>query len=291
MVQFPPPGEKPGWLKTRVAPGGEYFRVRRLVKDLNLNTVCREARCPNAGECFSGGTATFLILGDSCTRDCRFCAVNPGVPCPPDPDEPDRVARGVGKLGLRYAVITSVTRDDLSDGGAGQFVSTVRAIRSRVPGVLIETLVSDFGGRPWCLDTLIESAPDVISHNLETVPSLYAEIRPGADYRRSLDLLARASRQGILTKSGLMLGLGESEDDVLAVFRDLRESGCDMLTLGQYLRPTARHVPVRRYLEPEIFRSLSVSALKIGFRAVAAGPLVRSSFKAHELFEQCLSGK
>lgn len=277
-------GRKPDWLKVKMAPGGDYSRVRTLVHDLGLNTVCREARCPNAGECFANGTAAFMILGSVCTRDCGFCAVRAGLPENPDPTEPGRVARAVKALGLKYAVVTSVTRDDLTDGGAGHFAETVRAIRHQAAAVKIEVLIPDFSGCPVSLKAVLDSGPDVLNHNIETVPSLYPVARPSADYERSLELIKRAHLAGAVTKSGLMLGLGETESEVLEVLSDLRRRGCDIVTLGQYLRPSVEHLPVKQYLSPEAFDRLAREGRKMDFRVVFAGPLIRSSYSAGEIF-------
>ncbi|MEW6672940.1 MAG: lipoyl synthase [Thermodesulfobacteriota bacterium] len=276
---------KPPWLKRRLPPGAGYEKTRKLIKDGLLHTVCQEALCPNRWECYSRQTATFLILGPGCTRNCRFCAVDPS-PQPPDPAEPARVAEAVARMNLRYAVITSVSRDDLADGGAGFFAETIAAIRAKTPGILIEVLVPDFGGNTDALQTVLNARPDVINHNIETVPRLYPDVRPQADYRRSLNLLRLVKRhdEGIPTKSGMMLGLGETQDEILAALRDLRDSACDLLTLGQYLQPTKAHLPVGRYVAPEEFRRLEKTALSMGFRRVASGPFVRSSYHAGELY-------
>lgn len=250
-----------------------------------LHTVCRSARCPNIGECWSQKTAAFMILGNVCTRTCAFCAVAKGSPAPPDPDEPASTAAAVRTLGLRYAVITSVTRDDLSDGGAGHFAAAVRAVRRACPETRVEALIPDFGGDAKALETVLEAGPDALNHNLETVESLYPAIRRTPEnYRRSLGVLATAARRGVLVKSGLMVGLGESEEDLLRSFADLRSAGCDLLTIGQYLRPSKAHVPVSRYYPPAEFERLRTSALAFGFRDVASGPLVRSSYFAEKLF-------
>jgi lipoic acid synthetase len=278
---------KPPWLKRRI-PGGEGFQsVQRLISEGGLHTVCQEAHCPNIGECFSQGTATFLILGDRCTRDCRFCAVAHGPLGPPDPAEPGRVAAAVRELGLRYAVITSVTRDDLPDGGAGHFAATMREVRRLNPAARVEVLVPDFQGSEEAVAAVLAAAPDVLNHNLETVPRLYPLVRPGADYRRSLQLLeqVRRSSPAVPSKSGLMLGLGEREDEVEEVLQDLLGAGCRLLTLGQYLQPSVNHLPVQRFIPPEAFESWRRRALRMGFTEVASGPLVRSSYHAGELFE------
>jgi lipoic acid synthetase len=278
---------KPPWLRRRIPSGSTYQEVQRLLKDASLHTVCREACCPNLGECYSRGTATFLILGDRCTRNCRFCAVTHGAPLPLDPDEPARVAEAVEKLGLRYVVITSVTRDDLPDGGAGVFSQTIRMIRRRAPASMVEVLIPDFQGNPEALKTVLEGRPDVLNHNVETVPRLYPTVRPGAVYRRSMDLLRQARNldPSVPTKSGFMLGLGERPEEVRQVMGDLVDTGCRILTLGQYLQPSQDHLPVERFVRPEEFDEWKQTGLAIGFAEVASGPFVRSSYRAHELFQ------
>lgn len=281
---MPVSGPKPPWLRVRLPAGGAYREVNSLLDNLGLHTVCEEAQCPNKGECFHSGTATFLILGDVCTRRCRFCAVPKGAPQPLDWDEPERVARAVETLGLQYAVITSVTRDDVPDGGAAIFAETIRAIRRRMPACKVEVLIPDFQGDDAALQTVIDAGPDVLNHNLETVPRLYPVARPGADYDRSLRLLRRAKEMspGLLTKTGLMLGLGETPDEVRAVMADLVGIGCDLLTLGQYLQPSRAHLPVERYVPPEEFTALAREGMTMGLKHVEAGPLVRSSYHARE---------
>lgn len=278
---------KPTWLKRRIPTGATYQEVLRILQRSKVSTVCQEARCPNLGECFSRGTATFLILGDRCTRNCRFCAVAHGPIGPLDPEEPWRVAEAVQSMGLGFVVVTSVTRDDLSDGGAGHFAVTIREIRCRAPKARIEVLVPDFQGSERALTTIVQARPDVLNHNLETVPRLYPKVRPGADYGRSLHLLkrVRALSQNIPTKSGLMLGLGESPEEVRQILIDLLEVDCRILTLGQYLQPSKDHLPVERFVAPEEFRQWHDIALEMGFRMVAAGPFVRSSYQAGELYE------
>lgn len=276
----------PEWFKQRIPPAGSMTQVSGLLEELNLNTVCESARCPNIGQCFSRGTATFMILGSNCTRNCTFCAVNKYPPSPLDPAEPGHVAEAVSRLKLQYVVITSVTRDDLPDGGAAHFARTVELVH-RLPGnIRVEILVPDFAGDTAALKTVLESRPEVIAHNLETVPRLYPEVRPMADYRRSLDLLrqSKAIAPDILTKSGLMLGLGETREEVLQAMRDLREAGCDLLTLGQYLAPSPQHHPVVDFITPEAFAAYEPAALKMGFSGIASAPLVRSSYQAAELF-------
>ena len=274
---------KPAWIRAR-APGGERFdAVRRTLREHGLHSVCEEASCPNIGECFGGGTATFMILGDICTRRCPFCDVAHGRPLPPDAAEPSQLAAAIAALGLRYVVITSVDRDDLRDGGAQHFADCIAAIRGASPATRIEVLVPDFRGRQArALDILAATPPDVFNHNLETVPRLYREARPGADYAESLALLRdfAARHPGVPTKSGLMLGLGETDTEVEAVLRDLRAHQVTMLTLGQYLRPGPGHLPVQRYVPPERFEVWKQMALDLGFARAACGPLVRSSFHA-----------
>jgi lipoic acid synthetase len=265
---------------------GEFFRVAEVVRTGRLHTICESARCPNIGTCWERRTATFLVLGDTCTRSCAFCAVTKGRPGPLDPGEPERVAAAVVALGLDYAVVTSVTRDDLPDGGAAAFAAVLRAIRAASPRTRIEALIPDFGGDRDALAALLAASPEVLNHNLETVEPLYPAIgRPRANYRRSLGVLGAAKSMGALTKSGLMIGLGESEADVLAAFADLRRVGCDLLTVGQYLQPTAAHPPVARYYTPEEFEAFAAAARRAGFREVVSAPLVRSSFEAGRLYD------
>ena len=275
---------RPDWLKVRLPNSAGYFRLRALVAAERLNTVCEDARCPNIGECWGAGTATFMILGDTCTRACGFCAVRTGRPAGLDLDEPRRVAEAVARLGLAYAVITSVDRDDLDDGGASVFAETVRQLRARVPGTRIELLVPDFQGDRDALAAVVAAGPDVLAHNIETVPRLYRTARAGSRYARSLDLLERARGFGveIVTKSSLMLGLGERRDEVIEVLGDLRNRGVEIVTLGQYLQPTRDHLPVERYYAPEEFADFRAYALGLGFPRVEAGPLVRSSYHAEK---------
>lgn len=279
---MPVPRRHPEWIKVRAPAGAAVFETKRLVKDLRLHTVCEEAHCPNVGECWSHHTATFMLLGDVCTRNCSFCAVTHGRPTPVDPDEPQRVGAGVARLGLKHVVVTSVDRDDLPDGGAAHFAATARAIKEQVPDCSIEVLVPDFRPDPTAIDIVVDAPIDILNHNTETVPALYKRVRPGARYERSLELLQRAKqrRPALLTKTGLMLGLGEQRPDVIAVFEDLGGIRCDILTLGQYLRPSAAQLPVERYLTPEEFADLRQEALRFGFRHVESGPLVRSSYHA-----------
>ena len=279
--------KKPDWLRKRLPSGPEYERIRSLVRKSHLHTVCQEAQCPNIWECFSSRTATFLILGDRCTRNCRFCAVAHQPSGPPDPEEPHRVAEAVDRMQLGYVVITSVTRDDLPDGGAGHFARTIREIRRRVPNAMVEVLIPDFQGRLESLETVLTAQPDVLNHNLETVPRLYDTVRPGADYHRSLQLLGNARRHDpdLPTKSGLMLGLGEKDAEIQQTLGDLRAVDCRMLTLGQYLQPSKTHLPVARFVPPEEFDHWKAVAEEMGFSEVASGPFVRSSYHARELFE------
>jgi len=272
----------PPWLKVRAPGGPGYAETSAIVRGLGLHTVCQEAHCPNIGECWGHRTATFMLLGDTCTRNCGFCAVTHGRPLTVDPDEPRRVAEGVADLGLQHVVVTSVNRDDLPDGGAAHFAATAWAIRRRLPSCRIEVLVPDFKGDESAVARVASSPIDVFNHNLETVPRLYARVRAGARYERSLAVLraARAARPALLTKAGLMLGLGEETEELVKVFIDLRQVGCDVLTLGQYLRPSAEHLPVERYVPPAEFDALRTRALALGFRHVEAGPLVRSSYHA-----------
>jgi lipoyl synthase len=275
----------PAWLKRPVAQPGRAASVNRILRGLELHTVCQSAKCPNRGECFSEGTATFLIMGDACTRGCRFCAVESRQPKPLDADEPRRVAEAARELGLTHVVVTTVTRDDLPDGGAAHFVAVIGALREAVPNAAVEVLTSDFAGRLESVDVVTQAGPDVFNHNLETVPRLYGGVRPGADYRRSLEVLARArtARPDLPTKSGLMLGLGETPDEVRDVMLDLRRSGVSILTLGQYLRPSKVHLPVAEYVAPQTFAELADDAYELGFSAVASAPYVRSSYHAGDL--------
>ncbi|HVT45476.1 MAG TPA: lipoyl synthase [Thermoanaerobaculia bacterium] len=286
-------GQRPDWLRIRVPGDLDRLPVARLMNDLALNTVCQEARCPNIFECWSAGTATFMILGEICTRRCTFCAVGRGAPLPPDPGEPHRVAEAVEAMGVKHAVITTVNRDDLSDGGAEHFARTVHAVRDRT-GAQIEVLISDLEGNPAALRTIIAAGPAVLAHNIETVPRLYPQVRPVAKYSRSLDILRRASEErvdGMLTKSSIMLGLGETEEEILEVARDLRDAGVDIFTMGQYLAPTERHHPVRRYYTPLEFTHLGDRARTLGFRHVESGPLVRSSYMAHRAVESAVQSR
>lgn len=273
----------PEWIRSTLS--GTY-ETKKVLRKHRVFTVCEEARCPNQGKCFSGGTATFLILGDKCTRNCSFCAVESAEPLPPDPHEPERVADAAASLGLRFVVITSVTRDDLPDKGAEHFRETIHALRRRDGSLKIEVLTPDFRGDEHALRKVLEAGPDVFNHNVETVPRLYPAVRPGADYRVSLDLLKKAKGlyPGIRTKSGIMVGMGEREEEVLAVMADLRDSGCEFLTIGQYLRPGKRNMPVAEYILPEIFEHYREKAIAAGFVMVASSPLTRSSMNAEEMF-------
>jgi len=274
---------RPEWIKARAPMGARYERLRALMRELDLHTVCEEARCPNVGECWNRGTATFMILGDVCTRACGFCAVKTGLPgLPPDPEEPRRVADAVARLGLRHAVITSVNRDDQKDGGAGIFAAVVREIRARVPECAVELLIPDLKGDWEALDVVLASRPHVLNHNTETVPRLYRHVRPGASFSRSRELLRRSHEAGLLTKSGIMVGLGEEWDEVLETIRAIRSAGTDVLTVGQYLRPSPSHLPIVRYWAPEEFDRLRGFALDLGYAHVESGPLVRSSYHAEE---------
>ena len=279
-------GRKPPWLTLRLPTGPAYEQVMSLLRNSKLNTVCEEAHCPNQWECFSCRTATFLILGPYCTRHCRFCAIEPGPLGPPDPEEPNRVAEAARSLGLRYVVVTSVTRDDLADGGASSFAATIRAIKAQQPDVLVEVLIPDFQGNAAALATVLAAQPDVLNHNLETIPRLYPSVRPEAVYERSLEVLRRAKSwtPALPVKSGLMLGLGESPQEIRWSCQDLLEAGCSLLTLGQYLQPSPRHLPVERYLPPEEFDNWQRIASEMGFSRVASGPLVRSSYHARDLY-------
>jgi lipoic acid synthetase len=276
---------KPAWFKVPPPGGPAYRRLNRQIRDENLHTVCQEAACPNVGECWERGTATFMILGDTCTRRCGFCNVKTGKPTWNDPLEPLRVARSVARMGLRHAVITSVDRDDLPDYGAGAFVGVIRSIRLQAPGCKVEVLTPDFRGQEMPLARVIAERPDVFNHNVEVVPRLYPVARRGSRWERSLRVLRNAKEMGgdeVLTKSGLMVGLGETHDELVEAFGRLREQGVQILTVGQYLRPTERHLPVVRYWHPEEFTALEQAALGLGFEHVAAGPLVRSSYHADE---------
>lgn len=271
---------RPDWLKTTLRRGAEFVEVNRVIRFGRLHTVCEEARCPNMGECWGHGTATIMILGDVCTRNCRFCAVGPGHPNPLDLNEPDRVVQAIKDMNLQYAVITSVTRDDLDDGGADTFARIVEKIRQDIPGCYIELLIPDFNGSLSALNRVIEARPDVLGHNLETAPRLYPKVRPQADYTRSLNLLASAKKGGLIVKSGIMVGIGEQPQEVFPIMEDLRELGCDIMTIGQYLQPSRHHFPVDRYVRPDEFEMYRVKGYKMGFRQMESAPLVRSSYHA-----------
>lgn len=278
--------KKPAWLKKQLPSGNAFESVRCLIENGRLHTVCQEAKCPNIWECFSNQTATFLILGPICTRNCRFCAVTHGNPEAPDPEEPGRIAQAAAVLQLSHVVVTSVTRDDLPDGGASVFSQTIQAIRQVLQKPTIEVLIPDFLGNIQSLHTVMDACPHVVNHNIETVPRLYDRVRKGADYQRSLTLLKRAKQynSSLPTKSGIMLGLGEHPDEVRASLEDLLSVGCDMLTIGQYLQPSKMHVPVDRYVSPEEFENWKQTALQMGFKRVASGPFVRSSYHAKSLY-------
>ncbi|TZE81477.1 lipoyl synthase [Calorimonas adulescens] len=278
--------KKPDWLKVRVS-SEELEKMQVFLSNMSLNTVCQSADCPNIGECFAKRTATFMIMGNICTRGCRFCAVDKGHPLPLDEDEPRRVAEAARKLGLRHAVVTCVTRDDIPDGGAQHFAKTINELR-KIPSLTVEVLVSDFMGNEESIKTVVMARPDVINHNIETVPRLYSMVRPRADYQRSLNLLKRVKEldDNILTKSGIMVGLGELEDEVIEVMQDLRDIDCDMMTIGQYLRPSGKHIEVAEYITPEQFKRYREIGYQMGFKYIASGPLVRSSYHAGEGIEK-----
>jgi lipoic acid synthetase len=279
----------PPWIRARLPSGPVYFDLRERVHALGLHTVCESASCPNVGECWSAKSLTIMILGGLCTRSCKFCDVPTGRPLPPDAGEPERVATMLAELGLAHTVITCVTRDDLADGGAAHWAATIRAVKERCPAMVLEALVSDFKGDTHAVDTVLDAGPDVFAHNLETVPRLSRQVRVQASVERSLHVLDHASQRGALTKSGLMLGLGETLDEIRATLRDLRAAGVAILTLGQYLRPSRQHLPVERHVTPDEFRQLKDEALAMGFAHVESGPLVRSSYHAsnqHDLVEQ-----
>jgi lipoic acid synthetase len=279
--------KKPHWLKKRIPPYQDFLKIKSILENTQLHTVCEEARCPNLGECFSKGTATILILGKICSRDCGFCAVEHGVPALPDEAEPENLVQAVKAMGLQYVVITSVTRDDLPDGGASHFAKTIQAIRALDPKIKVEVLIPDFKGDPSSLAMVLDASPDVLNHNIETVPRLYPRVRPQADYEGSLNLLRRSKENypHIFTKSGFMLGLGETEREVVDLLRDLKEVGCDFLTIGQYLQPHPDRLAVVRYIPPEKFEAYKKIGEEMGFKAVASGPFVRSSFHASQMFD------
>lgn len=274
----------PPWLHKRIPASGSLEATRKLLQELKLNTVCESALCPNLGECFARRTATFMILGRVCTRNCRFCAVEGGQPELVDPEEPRRVAEAAARLGLKHVVVTSVTRDDLPDGGAGQFAATIQALREKLPYAIIEVLTPDFQGERKAIASVVEAQPHIFNHNVETVPRLYPLVRPEADYRRSLEVLRTVKElaPGIYTKSGLMVGLGETREEVEQVMADLREVNCDILTIGQYLRPSPQHLEVKEFIPPEVFDYYAEAGRKMGFLYVASAPFVRSSYNAAE---------
>ncbi len=277
-----PQPRRPEWIRAKLPYGENYARLLGLMRGKELHTVCEEARCPNLGECWGRGTATFMILGDVCTRSCGFCAVKTGRPAILDTDEPRRVADAVSSMKLKHVVITSVNRDELHDGGASIFAETIRQIRIRDPKCRIEVLIPDFKGEEFALDIIVDAAPDVLNHNLETVPRLYSVVRPQAKYERSLDVLRYFKQRGLVTKTGVMVGIGEKPDEVLDVMKDMRKSGVDILTVGQYLQPTKEHLPIDRYVTPDEFRMYRERGLEMGFKFVESGPLVRSSYHADE---------
>ena len=286
-------GRKPAWLKVRAPGGANYIRLKRLLRDANLHTVCEEAHCPNIGECWEDGTATFMILGDVCTRHCGYCAVAHGRPVWEDREEPERIGRAVADLALDYVVITSVNRDDLADGGAAHWAATIRAVRRAAPACRVEALIPDFQGSTTSLDQVIAARPAVLNHNTETVPRLYKLARHGGRYDRTLDLFRHARRVApdLTTKSGLMVGLGETTDELIATMRDLRGVDVDLLTLGQYLRPSPAHLPVAKYYHPEEFAELGDVGRELGFRHVESGPLVRSSYHAKKQMQTAETGR
>lgn len=282
-----PARRHPEWLKVKIPAGEEYFRLKDLMRSLQLHTVCEEARCPNIGECWGRGVATFMILGDICTRGCAYCAVSKGKPTELDLQEPERVADAVDRMGLRHVVVTSVDRDDQKDGGAAVFAETIRAIRRRRPSCAVEVLIPDFRGSEDSLRQILEAQPDILNHNIETVPRLYRAVRGGGKYPVSLELLGRSKQWSpdLPTKTGMMLGLGEQREEIVEVMRDLVGAGVDLLTLGQYLQPTKEHVPVARYVHPDEFAELKTTGEAIGFKHVESGPLVRSSYHADHQFD------
>jgi lipoic acid synthetase len=283
--------KKPSWIKTRAVMGPEYTALKALVRSEGLHTVCEEAACPNIYECWEDREATFLIGGDQCTRRCDFCNIDTGKPAGYDTDEPRRVAESVATMGLRYATITGVARDDLPDGGAWLYAETVRLVHAAVPGVRVELLVPDFDAKPDQLAEVFGSGPEVLAHNVETVPRVFRRIRPGFRYERSLDVITQARTAGLVTKSNLILGMGETREEVSATMRDLHEAGCELLTITQYLRPSARHHPVERWVEPHEFDDMRDEAVQVGFAGVLSGPLVRSSYRAGRLYEQAVAAR
>ena len=277
-----PRSTRPDWLKVKIPSGENYSRLHKIMRENNLHTVCEEARCPNMAECWNSGTATFMILGDTCTRSCGFCAVKTGRPMLLDEHEPEHVAEAIELMGVKHAVITSVNRDERPDGGSIIFAETIKAVRRRNPSTTIEVLIPDFKGKEESLDRILDAKPDILNHNTETVPSLYRRVRPQAKYPWSLKVLQRSKEAGFVTKTGIMLGLGEEREELLKVMRDLVKVKVDILTLGQYLQPTKNHLPVERFIHPDEFAELKAIGMDLGFRHVEAGPLVRSSYHAHE---------
>ena len=290
--QDAPIGRKPAWLKVRAPGGANYIRLKRLLRDANLHTVCEEAHCPNIGECWEDATATFMILGDVCTRNCGYCAVTHGTPTWEDREEPDRIGRMTASMGLEHVVITSVNRDDLADGGAAHWAATIRAVRRHAPTCRIEVLVPDFQGRAPAIDTVLEARPDIFNHNTETVPRLYKVARHGGRYARTLDVTKHVARRtpDLVMKSGIIVGLGEEQDELLDTMRDVRAVGVSILTLGQYLRPSPAHLPVTRYYHPDEFQALAEAGRAMGFAHVEAGPLVRSSYHAKKQADVARAG-
>jgi lipoic acid synthetase len=282
---------KPEWIKTRLKMGPQYKELTELVKSEGLHTVCQEAGCPNIYECWEDREATFLIGGDQCTRRCDFCQIDTGKPAALDRDEPRRVAESVAAMGLRYATVTGVARDDLEDGGAWLYAETVRQIHAAIPGCGVELLIPDFNGVPGLLGQVFEAAPEVLAHNVETVPRIFKRIRPGFRYERSLDVITQARKAGLVTKSNLILGMGETREEISEALRDLHDAGCELVTITQYLRPSIRHHPVTRWVKPEEFVELREEAERIGFAGVMSGPLVRSSYRAGRLYKQALSSR
>jgi len=279
----PRPLRRPEWLKAKIPGGPGYSKLKNIIDDHSLHTVCEEARCPNMGECWHSGTATFMILGDICTRSCGFCAVKTGRPDNGlDWEEPRRVADAVKLMGVKHAVITSVNRDEREDGGSPIFAKVIRLIHNEIPGVTVEVLIPDFKGSAEALNIVLDARPDILNHNLETVPRLYRRVRPQADYEQSLEVLVRSKARGAITKTGLMLGIGERTDEVIEVMKDVRKTNASILTLGQYLRPTKEHLPVERYAHPDEFKMLKELGLEMGFRHIESGPLVRSSYHAEK---------
>ncbi len=280
--QNPNPLRKPDWLKIKLPKGDNYLKVKGILQEKGLHTICSSGKCPNMGECWNAGTATFMILGDICTRSCKFCATQTGRPLPVDEQEPEKIAQSVKHLNLKHVVITSVDRDDLPDGGASIWAATIRKVKELNPGTTIETLVPDFGGNPDHLKTLIDAAPDIISHNLETVKRLTPQVRSAAQYERSLQVIRQIAASGIPAKSGIMAGLGETGDEVLETMDDLRKANCSIFTIGQYLQPTPDHLPVAEYIHPDQFEKYRVAGLAKGFKHVESKPLVRSSYHAEK---------